>query len=386
MQVHIWAALTGTQSADHPAAQAAVAAPADAAGWALGAATGSETLLIACTVLGLIALAAVSNVTKARRETRSVARLARTRSLKMRELLRTLRVAENIAGIGVWQYNPGTCDQQWSDGLKRVFGIDPAESFVDGDAETLLFANDIDLIGRVMEHKSETEPFTLRFDRPGLDGIPRAISVQACNLFGSDGTVQRVVAVVRDETEWVQRERHLVIARAEAIDEARHAKQLAATDALTGLANRRSVLRELDRMVLNARAMRSSLTLVMFDIDHFKRINDTHGHLVGDKVLQRVAALAEAQASHGDLVGRVGGEEFVWVVPGTSERMARILSERLRQAIASSSAAGDLPAVTISLGYASIQGEDSALSLLGRADGALSEAKHSGRNRVRMAA
>ncbi len=362
------------------------AAPATEHGTALDAVAGPDILLIAAVVLGLIATAAIANVVIARRETRKLARLARNRALGMRELLSTVRMAETIAGIGVWQYDPSTGTQHWSDGLKRLFDIDPREVFVDGDAETLLFANNIDLIGRIKEHGDEAEPYTLQFNIHGYDGRARSISVHACNLMDGDGDAHRVVAVVRDNTEQIERERALESSRAEAIDEARHARALAETDALTGLANRRRVMRELDRFVMAARVTQMPLVLVMFDIDHFKQVNDTHGHPVGDKVLQRVARLADGQARSGDLVGRVGGEEFVWVIPGASDRIARVMTERLRQTIASESGVDPASAVTISLGYTYIQSGDTALSLFARADGALYEAKHSGRNRVRIAA
>ncbi len=361
-------------------------APIDVPASTLGAAIGADMLMVFTVILGLIAMAAIANVVIARRQARSAARTARSRAQSMRELLRTVRMAETIAGIGVWQYDPKTGTQWWSDGLKRLFDVDANEVFVEGDAETLLFANNIDLIGQINEHADEVEPYSLQFDVHGFDGKPQSISVHACNLTNGSGELHRVVAVVRDNTEQIERERALESSRAEAMDEARYARELAETDALTGLANRRRVMRELDRIVMNARVTQMPLVLVMFDIDHFKRVNDTHGHPSGDKVLQRVAALATGQARGGDIVGRVGGEEFVWVIPGASDGMARIMTERLRLAIASDSGVDPVSAVTISLGYTSIQAGDTALSLFARADGALYDAKDSGRNRVRMAA
>ena len=143
---------------------------------------------------------------------------------------------------------------------------------------------------------------------------------------------------------------------------------------------------ELDQMIMNARHSDSSLVLVVFDIDHFKQVNDTHGHPQGDKVLKNVARISLQQARDSDLVGRVGGEEFVWIVPGASRDFARIMTERLRDAIARGSSVGDVPPVTISAGYAEWQVGDTSLTLFARADSALYDAKNSGRNRVCMAA
>ena len=362
------------------------APPTPEPGTALGAMLGADALFVACLLLGLFACGAVANIVALRRQARTAARLARRQSLGLRDLLRTVRMAETIAGIGVWQYDPLNQTQQWSEGLKSLFGIDTEEEFVEGDAETLLCANDIDLVGKVMARSHEAEPYELRFRLYGFDGVHRVISVQACNLMGGSGKVCRVVAVVRDVTEQVERERELESSRKAAMNEAHEARVLAETDALTGLDNRRRVMDRLDKMVMSARVSQMPMVLLMFDIDHFKRVNDTHGHPEGDKVLRRVAEIATEMAREEDVVGRVGGEEFVWIAPGASDNMARIMAERLRQTIASRSAAGGLPAVTISLGYTSIAAGDTALSLFARADNALYDAKHAGRNRVRMAA
>lgn len=386
MQLPLLAGPSGAQAYTDAALAALGTTSGAVTGIALGTTTGPDVMMIATVIVGVIALAAVAKVVKARRATRSMGRIARNRAQAMTELLRTVRMAETIAGIGVWQYDPAAGTQQWSNGLKRLFGLEFDDAFVEGDAETLLFAHDIDLVGKVNENRGEAQPYSFGFDICEFDGNRRSISVQACNLMNAAGSVHRVVAVVRDNTEQVNRERELESSCAKAIDEARHARELAETDALTGLANRRRVMRELDRIVLHARVTQMPMVLIMFDIDHFKQVNDTYGHPYGDKVLQRVARLANGQARSGDIVGRVGGEEFVWIIPSTSDGMARIMAERLRQVIAEDLAPGQLASVTISIGYTCINAADTALSLFARADGALYEAKNLGRNRVRMAA
>ncbi|MEM6475096.1 MAG: sensor domain-containing diguanylate cyclase [Pseudomonadota bacterium] len=361
--------------------------PGDPSGMmALGQAIGTDALLGLSLLLAVAALALVIGVISARRETRFTARLARDRAIKMSELLRTVRMAESIAELGVWQYDPATGAQFWSNGMRGLFGIEHDEPFVAGDAETLLFANDINLVASVMARRDTVEPYELRYDIHGFDGRARTLCVQACNLPNGKGGVARVVAVLRDVTSQVQRERDLEQSRAVALSEARHARELASTDALTGLANRRRVMGELDQMLLSAREAGKPLALIMFDIDHFKAVNDTYGHPRGDRVLKQVADIALAQAREVDLVGRVGGEEFVWIVPGAGEGLARIIAERLRQAIAKGSGAGPVPPVTASVGFAEMSETDTSLSLFARADDALYAAKHAGRNRVRMAA
>ncbi|MEL6529338.1 MAG: GGDEF domain-containing protein [Pseudomonadota bacterium] len=347
---------------------------------------GPDALFGISLLLGVVAFSAVIGVIMARKEARFASRVARERGRSMGELLRTVRMAESIAELGVWQYDPGTGRQQWSGGMRALFGVNHDDPFVEGDAETLLFANDINLIDSVTEHRETREPYELHYDIVGYDDVPRSISVQACNLPNRSGGVSRVVAVVRDVTDQVERERRLKHSREIALTEAQKARELAATDPLTGLANRRRIMAALDKMVVQSRRYSQPLSLVVFDIDHFKHVNDTHGHPQGDRVLQQIASIAMRQARDTDLVGRVGGEEFVWIVPGADESFARIMAERLRQAIAAGSGVGAISAVTASIGFAQLDDKDTALSLFARADSALYDAKNAGRNRVRIAA
>ncbi len=156
----------------------------------------------------------------------------------------------------------------------------------------------------------------------------------------------------------------------------------ARTDALTGLANRRALDDELAQRCGEFRRAGKIFTLVMGDIDRFKRFNDRHGHQAGDEVLRGVAGVLRRTARDMDLVARYGGEEFVVILPGTPVAGAAAIIERLRQAVESESfacAAGE-SSVTISLGAAQLtEGEDAA-ALVRRADAALYAAKEAGRN------
>ena len=171
------AALAALGAVGEPSVSAAIAQPV----------FGGATLQLLAAGLALVAMVSIGGVMVARRTARDAARLARQRGRAMNELLRTVRMAESIADLGVWQYNPSTGEQQWSDGMRRLFGVEHEDEFVAGDAETLLYANDIDLIAHVARQGSERSPFTLHYDIHGYDGAPRSISVQACNLFGQGG-------------------------------------------------------------------------------------------------------------------------------------------------------------------------------------------------------
>jgi diguanylate cyclase (GGDEF)-like protein len=162
---------------------------------------------------------------------------------------------------------------------------------------------------------------------------------------------------------------------------------MATTDGLTGLFNRNHFFAEADHLLVDARNRRAPIAAIMVDIDHFKRINDTYGHPVGDEVIRTVAGRLRDALAEGDVVGRYGGEEFAVVTP-ESEVPAFDLASRLHQAVSGSpvaTAAGDLP-VTISVGLAHLHESDIDLrQLLARADGALYQAKHTGRDRVCVA-
>ena len=108
----------------------------------------------------------------------------------------------------------------------------------------------------------------------------------------------------------------------------------AANDPLTGLANHRTFFERLDAEVRRARRRGDPLSLVIFDLDHFKRVNDTHGHLVGDGVLAEMAARLASLARVEDTLARIGGEEFAWLLPDTDARAAWLAGERARRAIA----------------------------------------------------
>jgi diguanylate cyclase (GGDEF)-like protein len=154
-------------------------------------------------------------------------------------------------------------------------------------------------------------------------------------------------------------------------------------DALTGLANRRFILTQLAGAVSAGRRHGRALSVAIVDIDHFKRVNDEHGHAAGDAVLAAVAHAMREHIRAEDQLGRLGGEEFLALLPDVDAAAAAAAAEKLRAHIASMTVAHDGSdlAVTISAGWATWEGE-APDELLRRADDALYEAKRAGRDRV----
>lgn len=167
------------------------------------------------------------------------------------------------------------------------------------------------------------------------------------------------------------------------------ARDDAAHDALTGLANRRMAMARLEGAIAFARRQRQPLALLAFDLDHFKRINDSFGHMQGDRVLVASAHAIDAELRRGDLGARIGGEEFIAILPGADLTAAAAVAERIRARIADTRVDTDEGhgiRFTISGGIATLGDSDNASSLLSRADATLYRAKQEGRNRIATAA
>jgi diguanylate cyclase (GGDEF)-like protein len=161
------------------------------------------------------------------------------------------------------------------------------------------------------------------------------------------------------------------------------ADEVSHTDALTFLPNRKSILGSMQREVIFAGRYGTPLAISMLDIDHFKEINDAYGHVVGDKVLQKLAAELRDHIRHPDVIGRYGGEEFLVVLPHSTIKAAAEQAERLRKHVQSLVIqSGEIEIkVTLSMGLAQYQiHREDWQSFLSRADAALYQAKNNGRN------
>jgi diguanylate cyclase (GGDEF)-like protein len=158
----------------------------------------------------------------------------------------------------------------------------------------------------------------------------------------------------------------------------------ASTDPLTGLANRSKLNHQLDQEIARAARYGGPVAFIIYDVDHFKHINDNYGHTIGDKVLIELSSLASANIRKIDVLARWGGEEFAIIVPETPAEKAAELAQSLRAAI-EAHVFPEVGTITCSFGVAEYQPGDTAETLVERADKALYCAKVNGRNRVEMA-
>ncbi len=305
--------------------------------------------------------------------------------INLSERIRLLDQAEAAAHIGHWRVNPANQGLFWSPEVFRMHGL------AEGAPPALEAAIDLyhpDDRGRVAaivaDALADGRPFAFeaRLVRP--DGTVRHVATQGERDYSSRDDAIGLFGLIRDITEQSAARQVLRDARDAADRSAEAAMLLASTDALTGLANRRRIVEYLDVSLAAADPAGVGLSVVLFDIDHFKAVNDRYGHDVGDQVLQRIAASAAEDLRGTDLIGRYGGEEFVIVLPDTDAGTALQIAERVRAKVEHSRHARQ-PMVTVSLGIASTRGDDSGQAILKRADIALYEAKRAGRNRLRSA-
>ena len=193
-----------------------------------------------------------------------------------------------------------------------------------------------------------------------------------------NGEVEKVCLLVYDVTEFASSKRALERANEQLA-------KLSMTDRLTGLLNRGTWENLVDAEYERFRRYGHATSLVMFDIDHFKSVNDTYGHLAGDEVIRHTAEVTRNNIRQSDSAGRYGGEEFGIILPETDAESARVICERIREAIEKSTVnttAGDI-GYTVSMGIAQLtDSPENYMQWMQKADEALYKAKESGRNKV----
>ena len=246
---------------------------------------------------------------------------------------------------------------------------------------TLLHEDGLRLCSQLRSHeRTRQAPILLIADEGDLSRVAKGLELGANDYLLKPIDRNELLARVRTQ---VRRKRYH--------EKLRHnyeqSLSMALTDSLTGVFNRRYVSAHLPRLLERSWESQKPVAILMFDIDHFKAVNDTYGHGVGDEVLREVANRTNRNLRNFDLVARYGGEEFIVVMPDSDRDAAYAVAERLRRRVGEETFAVSTDVaeitVTISIGVAVVDGVgDTADAILKRADDALYQAKRSGRNRT----
>jgi diguanylate cyclase (GGDEF)-like protein/PAS domain S-box-containing protein len=285
---------------------------------------------------------------------------------------------------GVYFVDPDRTIRYWNKGAERIAGYSPEEmqgrschssllDHVDSRGCHMCHKNTCPLVHSIRTGGTAMERVTLRHK----DGRPISVDIHVMPIRDAEGQVIGAVEVFRDASPLVALETALAKLR-----------DLAMRDPLTGLANRRHLDEMLDLRLSLFESTGLPFSVLMADLDHFKEINDTHGHAAGDQALVRFGQVAQAACRGDDILGRFGGEEFLIVLPEVRLDRAWMVAERLRQQVARQievpSSVADRPPsrLTISVGVTEAAHGETAEMLLARVDAALYRAKAQGRDRV----
>lgn len=310
---------------------------------------------------------------------------------RMSETLRTreesLRLAQRVAHVGHWEWEESGECLVWSDEIYRILGLEPGT--VSPSYQVLIdvaHPDDRPLLEEKLAQAKNGHDFELDYRIIRADGFVRSVHVATQHLSGPPtgprgiGTMRALAAtdwstsmgVVQDITERKELELRLF--------------EQANTDALTGCANRRYFMDRAETELARVRRYGGELSLLMLDIDRFKSINDTQGHLAGDAVLQKIGKVLKSVMRAADTPGRIGGDEFAVLLPETSLDAASHAAERIREALAATPTMGPngpIPSFTASFGIAFLADDDDTVDgFLHRADCALYHARSTGRDRI----
>ena len=295
----------------------------------------------------------------------------REESAANRELVRTLEKAQEIGNLGYWKASINKGYLEWSNKVFEIFGV-AREAFTPTvDAfKSFVHPDDLALVDAREAQARQTGLFDVehRIIRP--DGTVRW--VQERGDYTPLGEDRIFIGTVRDITEQKEQEARL--------------RELSFTDPLTQIPNRRAFMERLTESYELFSRRNIPAAVVIFDIDHFKSVNDTYGHGIGDAVIKRVAHTLAESVRESDVPCRLGGEEFGLLLPGTGVDEALEMAERLRTAIVQHSYTSDRNDsfhVTLTAGVSRFLSDDEhPEQALQRADTALYRGKASGRNRV----
>jgi diguanylate cyclase (GGDEF)-like protein len=291
---------------------------------------------------------------------------------------RITKLVQVVLGVPIAAVTLIDSDRQW---FKSCVGLDAS-----GTARDVSFCTHT-----IRSRRPMNVPDALldrRFaENPLVTGEPHIRSYLGVPLMTPDGyNVGALCAIDRKPREFSEEQVQMLVSFAALVVDELELRRIAQTDHLTGAATRRGFVLELEKQIARMMRSGSASAVILLDVDHFKKVNDTYGHPAGDAVLRNLAERIRMNLRKGDTFGRLGGEEFGILLPDVDAKAASDLAERVRMAVAAQPLVQEpeLP-VTISLGISAGAQIASPAEWIAAADGSLYEAKRTGRNRVCVA-
>lgn len=329
-------------------------------------------------LFGLIAVVSILGLYAYQRHQRIFERQTADAAAALQQSAERLQLATEASGVGVWDYDIVTNALVWDDSMYAIYGIDRAavSSLYEAWYNSVLPEDHPQAAAALQATIEQGAPYTPCFRIRRGDGSLRYIQARARIYSDASGKPVRLVGTNEDITE-----------RKALLDKL---DLQANQDYLTGLSNRRHFLEQGEMELARAERYGHTLSLFMLDIDHFKNINDTHGHKAGDIALQKLSHILRETLRTVDVIGRLGGEEFAILLPETDLQEAAEIAERLREIVARCEVILEVGLslhFTVSIGVATLKEKGVNLdTLLNLADQALYQAKATGRNKVCVAA
>lgn len=333
-------------------------------------------VLIEIVLFGLVAMISIAGLYTYQRYRRISEQQAIEAATNLRLSAERLQLATEASGVGVWDYELVTGKLIWDDSMYALYGVPRTASLAYEVWHDAVLPEDMPGAEAALKATLEKgAPYDLNFRIRRGDGIVRAIHARARVYCDATGKPVRMVGTNEDITERRELQGKL--------------EQQARQDYLTGLSNRRHFMEQGQVELSRVQRYGNTLSLFMIDIDHFKGINDNHGHKAGDTVLQRLWDILRETLRTVDVIGRIGGEEFAVLLPEADLQSATEVAERLRERVESTHVvqeAGPPLQFTVSIGVTALKEKNTNIDiLLTRADKALYHAKESGRNKVCIA-
>ena len=314
---------------------------------------------------------------------------------KMKKITEALRVSEEslkmaqaIAHMGHWELDIKTGQFACSEEMYRIIGLEPQGQIA--NENTFLLTVHPDDRTRVAKHLIETlagSSFDIEYRVILQNGQVRDVQGKGKMFYSNSNRPSKIIATIQDINAHDQTKMLGVIQDITERKELQNKlEEQANTDFLTGCDSRRHFLQHAEQEFIRIRRYGGEMSMLMLDLDHFKNINDKYGHQVGDITLKKMVQVCRELLREVDVIGRIGGEEFVIMLPETGSRRALEIAGRLCKAIAAAEIPlQDTPALhfTTSIGVSSVEADDARIDeIINRADSALYKAKHAGRNRA----